>query len=82
VQIRKTNNFLHDDNVLRFYEYFIVSSKLWSHSTRNSASAKIDALENDSQVTDKLDKNDLDTIFSYDAYTKSIPSIIDRALAE
>jgi adenylosuccinate lyase len=41
-----------------------------------------DALENDSQVTEKLDKKAFDTIFSYDVYTKNIPSIIDRALAE
>lgn len=40
------------------------------------------ALENDSQVTEKLDKKAFDTIFSYDVYTKNIPSIIERALAE
>ncbi|MEZ5813862.1 MAG: adenylosuccinate lyase [Alphaproteobacteria bacterium] len=39
-------------------------------------------LESDSQVTDKLDKDALDTIFDYDAYTKNIDSILKRALAE
>ncbi len=39
------------------------------------------ALENDSQVTEKLDKKALDTIFSYDAYTKNIGKIIKRALS-
>ena len=41
-----------------------------------------DTLESDSQVTEKLDKDTLDIIFSYDAYTKNIDAIIDRALAE
>lgn len=39
-----------------------------------------DALENDSQVTDKLDKKALDAIFDYSVYTKNIDSIIKRAL--
>jgi adenylosuccinate lyase len=39
-------------------------------------------LESDSQVTDKLDKDALDTIFDYDAYTKNIDSILKHALAE
>lgn len=56
---------------------------VWEDRSTGKGSMMLrDALENDSQVTDKLDKNDLDTIFSYDAYTKNIPSIIDRALAE
>tara|TARA_B100000282_G_scaffold223885_1_gene166885 strand:- start:9189 stop:10499 length:1311 start_codon:yes stop_codon:yes gene_type:complete len=38
------------------------------------------ALENDPQVTEKLDKEALDTIFDYDAYTKNISRIIERAL--
>ena len=46
------------------------------------ASRHSNALENDSQATEKLDKNDLDSIFNYDAYTKNIESIINRALAE
>ncbi len=40
------------------------------------------ALENDPQVTEKLDKDALDAIFSYDAYIKNIPAIIDRALKD
>lgn len=39
-----------------------------------------DALESDSQVTEKLDKKALDAIFDYSAYTKNIDSIITRAL--
>jgi adenylosuccinate lyase len=38
------------------------------------------ALENDPQVTEKLDKDALDAIFSYDAYIKNIDMIINRAL--
>jgi len=37
-------------------------------------------LENDNDVTEKLNKEALDKIFSYDAYTKNIDSIIKRAL--
>lgn len=40
-----------------------------------------DALETDSQATEKLDKNALDTIFDYKHYTTHIDSIIKRALA-
>lgn len=39
-------------------------------------------LEKDSDVTDKLDKDALDAIFDYGAYTKNIPSIIERALKD
>jgi adenylosuccinate lyase len=39
------------------------------------------ALESDPQVTEKLDKDALDAIFSYDAYTKNIGKIINRALS-
>lgn len=40
-----------------------------------------DALETDSQVTEKLDKKALDTIFDYNQYTKHVERIIKRALA-
>jgi adenylosuccinate lyase len=40
------------------------------------------AIESDPQVTEKLDKAAIDTIFSYDAYTKNIERIIDNALSE
>lgn len=40
------------------------------------------AIESDPQVTEKLDKDALDTIFSYDAYLKNIERIIDNALSE
>lgn len=39
-----------------------------------------DALASDSQVTEKLDKNALETIFDYKAYTTHIDSVIKRAL--
>ena len=56
---------------------------VWADRSTGKGSMMLrDALENDSQVTEKLDKDALDTIFSYDAYTKNIPSIIDKALAE
>ena len=35
-------------------------------------------LEQDEVVTDKLDKDTLDSIFNYDHYTKHIPTILDR----
>ncbi|NCT40401.1 MAG: adenylosuccinate lyase [Alphaproteobacteria bacterium] len=57
--------------------------QVWAdRSTGKGTMMLRDALESDSQVTEKLDKDALDAIFSYDAYTKNIPSIIERALAE
>ena len=38
-------------------------------------------LETDTDVTDKLDKDKLDTIFDYAHYTQHIDMVIDRALA-
>lgn len=35
-------------------------------------------LEEDKDVTDKLDKDTLDSIFNYDHYTKHIPTILER----
>jgi adenylosuccinate lyase len=40
-----------------------------------------DALETDSQVTERLDKKVMDTIFDYSQYTKHVERIIKRALA-
>ena len=40
------------------------------------------ALENDSQVTEKLDETALNAIFDYTHYTRNIPMIIKRALQE
>jgi len=57
--------------------------EVWAdRSTGKGTMMLRNALENDSQVTEKLDKDALDAIFSYDAYTKNIDSIIDRALNE
>ena len=55
--------------------------KVWEDRSGGKGSLNLrDALENDSQVTEKLDKDALDTIFNYDAYTKNVESIINRAL--
>ena len=55
---------------------------VWADRSNGKGSLTLrDALESDSQVTEKLDTKALDTIFSYDAYTKNIDSIIKRALA-
>jgi len=57
--------------------------EVWAdRSTGKGTMMLRDALENDSQVTEKLDKKALDAIFNYDAYTKNIESIIDKALNE
>jgi len=39
-----------------------------------------DAVENDPQVTEKLDKSAIDAIFDYNHYTKNIDMLIDRAI--
>ncbi len=55
--------------------------QVWEDRSGGKGSLTLrDAIENDPQVTEKLDKDALDTIFSYDAYTKNIPAILDRAL--
>lgn len=56
--------------------------EVWEDRSSGKGSKMLrDALENDPQVTEKLDKDALDTIFDYDAYTKNIESIIERALS-
>ena len=56
--------------------------EVWEDRSGGKGSLTLrDALENDSQVTEKLDKAALDTIFDYGAYTKNIDSILKRALA-
>ncbi len=54
--------------------------KVWEAKGKNTTLR--DELETDSQVTEKLDKSDLDDIFDYGHYTKNIESIINRALSE
>lgn len=57
--------------------------QVWEERSSGKGSLTLrDALESDSQVTEKLDKKALDAIFSYDAYIKNIPAIIDRALKD
>ena len=41
-----------------------------------------DALEKDTQVTEKLDEKDLDALFTYDAYTKNIDTIFNRVFGK
>lgn len=60
--------------------YRIVQSsamKVWENKGKKTLR---EFLEEDSRVTEKLDKVALDKIFNYDAYTKHISTIIDRAL--
>ncbi len=53
--------------------------KVWEDRSTGKGSLNLrDALENDSQVTEKLDKVALDTIFDYTAYTKNIDLIFKR----
>ncbi len=70
--------------ILREDAYRIVqrnAMKVWEDRSSGKGSLTLrDAIENDPQVTEKLDKATIDTIFSYEAYTKNIDAIIDRAL--
>lgn len=55
---------------------------VWEDRSTGKGSLTLkDALENDSQVIEKLDKSKLDTIFNYENYTKHIDGIFERALA-
>jgi len=77
---------LTQEGISREDAYRIVQKnamEVWAdRSTGKGTMMLRDALENDKDVTNKLDKDALDTIFSYDAYTKNIPGIIEKALAE
>lgn len=56
---------------------------VWEDRSSGKGSMMLrNALENDPQVTEKLDKAALDGIFDYSAYTKNIPAIINRALKD
>jgi adenylosuccinate lyase len=56
--------------------------KVWEdRSTGKGTLTLRTAIENDKQVTGKLDKKALETIFSYSAYTKNIDKILKRALS-
>lgn len=55
--------------------------KVWEDRSGGKGSLMLrEALEADSEVTDKLDPQALDAIFDYGHYTKHIPDIIARAL--
>ncbi len=55
--------------------------KVWEERSTGKGSLTLrEMLESDEEVTSKLDKAALDEIFSYDAYTKNIPAILERAL--
>ena len=57
--------------------------KVWEDRSSGKGSLTLrEELEKDSDVTDKLSAGDLDGIFSYDHYTKNIPHIMERALAD
>ncbi len=56
--------------------------KVWEERSAGKGSLTLrEMLENDKEVTSKLDKTALDEIFSYDAYTKNIPAILERAFS-
>ncbi len=56
--------------------------KVWEERSAGKGSMTLRAiLESDKEVTLKLDKAALDKIFSYDAYTKNIPAILERAFS-
>ncbi|MEM6781697.1 MAG: adenylosuccinate lyase [Pseudomonadota bacterium] len=57
--------------------------KVWEDRSSGKGSLTLrDAIESDPQVTENLDKEALDTIFDYSAYTKHVPEIIKRAIQE
>ena len=60
--------------------YRIVQSNAMKVWDSNGKLTLRKALETHSQVTDKLDKKALDTIFDYKHYTKNIGAIMKRAL--
>ena len=53
--------------------------KVWESKAQTSL---FDALSTDQDVLDKLSADDIKKIFDYNAYTKHIDAIIDRALAQ
>lgn len=75
---------LTQEGISREDAYRIVqrnAMKVWEERSTGKGEMTLRAmLESDSDVTDKLDSAALDDIFSYDAYIKNIPAIIDRAL--
>ena len=76
---------LTQNGISREDAYRIVQAsamKVWEDRSTGKGTLMLrDAIESDPQVTEKLDKDAIDTIFSYDAYTKNIEAVIDRALA-
>ncbi|MCC6597936.1 MAG: adenylosuccinate lyase [Alphaproteobacteria bacterium] len=61
--------------------YRIVQRNAMEVWARRGSLTLRDAIENDAQVSEKLDKNTLDTIFDYEAYTKNIRHILAKVLA-
>ncbi len=74
---------LTQSGISREDAYLIVqrnAMKVWEERSAGKGVMTLrETLENDSEVTDKLDKSALDKIFSYDAYTKNIPAVLERA---
>jgi len=57
--------------------------KVWEDRSTGKGTLTLRAmLEQDKDVTDKLDESALNAIFNYDAYTKNINDIITRALTD
>ncbi len=75
---------LTQNDISREDAYRIVqrnAMKVWEdRSTGKGTLTLRGMLESDPQVTEKLDKDALDAIFTYDAYTRNIDTIIKRAL--
>ncbi len=61
--------------------YRIVQRNAMTVWESNGTKTLREQLESDPDVTQKLDKNALDTIFDYNHYTKNIETILKRALA-
>ena len=57
--------------------------QVWEDRSTGKGSLTLrNAIENDPQVTEKLDENELNSIFDYDHYTRHIGDVIDRALEQ
>ncbi len=74
---------LTQNDISREDAYRIVqrsAMKVWEDRSSGKGTLTLRAmLESDPQITEKLDKAALDEIFDYSAYTKNIPTILDRA---
>lgn len=73
---------LTQNGILREDAYRIIQRNAM-HVWKNKAKITLrEMLEQDEEITAKLDKKALDAIFDYSAYTKNIGAIIERALED